>query len=269
MFQCPSTKTEWKKVADAFQRRWNLPNCLGALDGKHIVIKLPIRSGGEFFNYKHTFSIVLMALVDADYKFLYMNVGCNGRVSDGGVFDGCTLQQALERKSSMFPDPAPCPGDERPLSYYICADDAFPLQENIMKPYSYKDMMVERRVYNYRISRARRVVENAFGIMANRFRVFHTRIGLEPAKVEKIVMAACVLHNMLREEVGFTSNLCDQEDPATHSVTNGSWREDPLLDKATMPTGTNTTHRAKSQREYLVSYLNSEVGAVPWQLDMI
>ena len=123
MFQCPSTKTEWKKVADLFQRRWNLPNCLGALDGKHIVIKLQIRSGGEFFNYKHTFSIVLMALVDADYKFLYMNVGCNGRVSDRGVFEGCTLQQALERRSSMFPDLAPCPGDERHLSYYICADE--------------------------------------------------------------------------------------------------------------------------------------------------
>ena len=133
MLQCPSTKTEWKKVADLFQRRWNLPNCLGALDGKHIVIKLPIRSGGEFFNYKHTFSIVLMALVDADYKFLYMNVACNGRVSDGGVFEGCTLQQALARRSSMFPDQAPCPGDERHLSYYICADDAFPLKRNIMK----------------------------------------------------------------------------------------------------------------------------------------
>ena len=81
-------------------------------------------------------------------------------------------------------------------------------------------------------------------------------------------MAACVLHNMLREEVGFTSKLCDQEDPATCSVTNWSGSEDPLLGKATMPTGTNTTHCAKS-REYLVSYLNSEVGAVPRQLDMI
>ena len=67
------------------------------------------------------------------------------------------------------------------------------------------------------------------------------------AKVEKI--AACVLHNMPREEVGFTSNLCDQEDPATHSVTNGSWREDPLLGKATLaiskmtaPTGDSTAN---------------------------
>ena len=87
MCQCSSTKIGWKKVADLFQRRWNLPNCQGALDGKHIVMKLPIRSGGEYFNYRHTFSIVLMALVDADYKFRYTNVGCNGRVSDGGIFE--------------------------------------------------------------------------------------------------------------------------------------------------------------------------------------
>ena len=100
VFLCFSVPALRQKAADLFQRRWNLPNRLGALDGKHIIIKLPIRSGGEFFNYKHTFSIVLMALVDADYKFLYMNVGCNGRVSDGGVFEGCTdctLQQALIR----------------------------------------------------------------------------------------------------------------------------------------------------------------------------
>ena len=83
----------------------------------------------------------------------------------------------------MFPDLAPCPGDERHLSYYICADDAFPLKGNIMKSYGYKVMMVERRIYNYRISRARRVVENALGTMANRFRMFHTRIGLELADV--------------------------------------------------------------------------------------
>ena len=69
-----------------------------------------------------------------------------------------------------------------------------------MKPFSHKDMLVERRIYNYRLSRARRVVENAFGIMANRFRVFLTTIALAPHKVDELVLAACVLHNYLRDE---------------------------------------------------------------------
>ena len=86
-FQFPHTEEEWKAVAKGFQDRWNFPNCLGALDGKHIAIRPPRNSGSTFFNYKHSFSIVLMALVDADYKFIYCDVGCNGRVSDGGVFN--------------------------------------------------------------------------------------------------------------------------------------------------------------------------------------
>lgn len=266
--QCPSNKAEWTSVATGFQTRWNLPNCLGALDGKHVVLRPPIGSGSTFYNYKHTFSIVLMALVDSDYRFLWIDVGCNGRISDGGVFDGCSLQQALARRSDMLPDPAPCPGDERSTSFYVCADDAFPLQENLMKPFSHKDMLYERRIYNYRISRGRRVVENAFGILSNRFRVFLTKIALEPAKVVMLVQAACALHNMLREKTGSTAGM-DLENPITHEVTPGAWRSDAVLQQATVPAGTNTTARAKAQREYLVKYFNSEVGSVPWQDGMI
>ena len=82
------------------------------------------------------FSIVLLALLDADYKFLYVDIGCNGRISDGGVFKNSSLGIALEMKPLNLPSPEPLPGRLDPIPFFIVADDAFPLKENIMKPYS-------------------------------------------------------------------------------------------------------------------------------------
>ena len=132
-----------------------------------MLIKPPSNSGSYYFNYKHSFSVVLLAVVDADYKFLYIDVGCNGRISDGGVFRNSTLSTALEQNTLNIPPPKPLPGKTQPIPYMIVADDAFPLKEYIQKPYSQIGLTIEKRIFNYRLSRARRIVENAFGILVN------------------------------------------------------------------------------------------------------
>ena len=86
-----------------------------------------------------------------------------------------------------------------PMPYVFLADDAFPLGKYFLKPYSQSGLTPMKRVFNYRLPRFRRVTENAFGILTNRFRLFTTKMYLDPDKATTITLASLVLHNMLRQ----------------------------------------------------------------------
>lgn len=88
------------KTGQSFEDKWNFPNCGGAIDGKHIRIRCPPKSGSYYYNYKKFFSTVLMAVVNADYEFIYVDIGTNGRVSDGGVIEKTEFYSLL--KSDML-----------------------------------------------------------------------------------------------------------------------------------------------------------------------
>lgn len=268
LLQLPDSEDKWTNIAKGFTDKWNLPHCIGALDGKHIRIQNPNRAGSHFFNYKKFYSMVLMAVVDADYKFMYIDMGAVGAESDGGVWARTHLSAMLESGQAHLPPPK-CLPNTTPTSstshYYLVADDAFPLRPYLMKPFPCRGLTKEERIFNYRLTRARRTVENAFGILANRFRVLHTPICLRPDRVEAVIMAACVLHNMLK-----MSLQEDTVDPETHDRTDGSWRSYPPFGEPMQRSAGNTsTNEGKTQRNMLRDYLSSPQGAVPWQEDKI
>ena len=192
---CPTDPEDWKKIEERFRNRWNVPHAVGALDGKHIAIKKPKKSGSEYVNYKGYFSLVLLALVDADYKFLWVNAGASGSSSDAQIFN-CSKLKRIENRTLGLPPPEPLGHGGADLHYFLLRDDAFALMPWLVKPYSKRQLTREERIANYRISRGRRVVVNSFGILVKRFRVLLTTMEQRPKVVRDIVLTCVVLHNM-------------------------------------------------------------------------
>lgn len=266
----PLNPKKWKAVANTFATRWNFEHTLGALDGKHIRIKKPNGSGSKYYNYKGFCSIIMMALVDGDYNFQWIDVGTPGSASDAQIWNSIDLLEYIEANKMGIPAPEPLPQGDRPIPYFIVADDAFALKSYLMKPYSKRNLTKPEKIFNYRLSRARRIVENAFGILANRFRCFMTQMQQTPKTVTSIVIACCCLHNILRKENPILrKGTVDQEDDQ-HNVIDGEWRERTLLVDGEVERYRNQgTNQVKAMRDYLASYYNSPKGAVEWQERMI
>ena len=133
---CPTTKEQWRVIADQFSQ---FHHCVGALDGKHIAIRCPKHGGSVYYNYKGFHSIIMLALVDADYKFIWVDVGSNGCAGDAQIFNGSELKEVIEDGTIGFPDAEPLPGDDKDMPYFIAADDAFALRLWLMKPHSQRN----------------------------------------------------------------------------------------------------------------------------------
>ena len=155
-----NTPDAWLDIAEQLSKRWNFHNCLGVIDGKHVAIRCPAKYGSHLYNYIGFYPIVLMAVVDAEYKFIFVDLGTKGSCSDCGTFKDCGFYQALDEGRAQIPQNAPLPNDDEPLPYCLVGDDAFGLRTWLMKPYPHRCMTNADRIFN-RLSRARRVVENA------------------------------------------------------------------------------------------------------------
>ena len=264
--QVPKTADEWKTIADGFYRKWNFPNCLGAVDGKHIAITKPPDTGSFYYNYKNFFSVVLMAVVDSNYDFIMADVGINGRFSDGAVFQHTSFGKAFYENSLSIPEPDLLPESEKILPYVFIADDAFQLSDNFMKPFAQHGLTNGQKIFNYRLNRARRIVENAFGILSSRFGIFQKPMNLSPEKVQVVVLACCYLHNFLRSKSQntFSSDIVDVENVETATFVKGSWRENYELTPLQSTLARNSCDSAKQIREAFMEYFNSE-GQVSWQ----
>lgn len=271
MFQIPTTENEWLEQANQFETQWQFNNCVAAMDGKHVLINKPPGSGSLYYNYKGTFSVVLFAVVTADYKFMYVHTGVNGSVSDGGVLKHTTFYKKLTSGQLMLPQPKLLPNTNTTAPYVFLGDSAFAISKHILKPFPQKNLTHDKRIFNYRLSRARRVVENAFGILSSRFRLFKMPIMVDVKNVDVIILACCALHNFLSKKSKnyITNNCVDREDFESATLRGGLWRqEQTLLDVNQCNQYQSNTEEGKTVRNIFKEYFNG-VGSVDFQERMI
>lgn len=247
-------KDDWYRIAKDFADLWQFKNCAGALDGKHVYINAPKNSGSSFFNYKHRFSIVLMCVADARRKIIMADIGSMGRFSDGGIFSDSEFGSRLQNNALDLPPPEPLTQDGEPVPFVFIGDEAFPLSYNLMRPYPRDQLNASKRIFNYRLSRARRIVEATFGVLKRKWYVYHREFECQVDTVDKIVKATCILHNYLIEnqpnflnEINADAVPRDERDSNTLTITNNA-----------------STREIYRIRDIFCDYFNNE-GKVPWQ----
>lgn len=255
------SQQKWCEYSTEFETRWNLPHCCAAIDGKHVTITCPPNSGSMFYNYKKQYSIVLMAMCDAHYNFIGVDIGAYGGNADGSVFANSAFGHRLLHGELNLPDPDDV-HNVGIIPYFIVGDAAFPLKQNLMRPYPGRNLEAIQENFNYRLSRARRTIENAFGILAARWRILLAPLHLQPTAAENIVKASVVLHNFVKSQEGnqYAPQLfVDQIGENGEIIAPGEWRLeiDPLIgiNGDFIQRGNNSSRNAYHVRDTLAKYL--------------
>lgn len=256
------TAEKLKEISKGFLKKTQFPHCVGAVDGKHIRVVKPEQSGSLYFNYKSYFSIVLMAVCDANYCFTFVDIGAYGSEADPTVFQKSSLWKNIQNGAMEFPKFEPLPGSDSPnMPYFFLGDEAFPLSTKLMRPFGGHNLTIQKRIFNYRLCRGRRFIECTFGIMSNKWRIFHRPMNVKIDLAVKITKACVILHNFVRVRDGNRS-----EDTSTVV----GWEDLPVhTNQGTNQQSTRGGIKSIQARNVLAEYFMTDVGSVSWQLKKI
>ncbi|XP_037555254.1 uncharacterized protein LOC119431883 [Dermacentor silvarum] len=218
-----------------------------------------------------------MAVVDSNCKYTLIDVGAEGRLSDGGTFKNSEFERALTQGDLDIPSTSLLPGCGTNAPYAFVGDEAFQIRKDLLRPYPARQLDDEKRVFNYRLIRARRCAENAFGITAARWRILLRTIPLRPKNVDFIIKAACILHNFLTVHNPQSHKFADAEDSFGNLIT-GQWRQgvpeasanssEPHFFPVKATHCRNYLSDAAAARNIFAAYFCSSAGEVPWQWNL-
>ena len=240
-YVCMPSEDKLREIVGEFENLWGFPQVVGAIDGSHIPVLKPKESPSDYYNRKGFYSILVQAVVDSRGRFLDVTIGWPGKVHDARVLVNSNFYHRA-MAGQLLPDwKRVINGVEVPL--LILGDPAYPLLPWLQKAFPATGTLTEQqRHFNYRQSRARMVVENAFGRLKGRWRCLLKRMDYYKIKHATDVIASCiVLHNVCEAR----GDTCDpgwiyHEDQSTTSASTRA---------------TATTHAARTIRHALSEYL--------------
>lgn len=253
-------ENEWREIADSFYIKTGMPHVVGAVDGKHVQIKCPRKSGSMYFNYKQYFSIILLAVCDSKYTFTAVDIGAYGSQSDGGVLKVSGFGKRILNGTMNLPEAENLPGSEIKFPFYYVGDAAFPLTKHLMRPYPGKCLEANKDYFNKSLSRARVIIENTFGILVARWRVLNNPLNVYPENANTIVKATVTLHNFVKFHSSAhycPTNFVDHLNESGLLV-EGRWRQlIAPLEQSMVLSSANARRSAFDARDILKDYLFS------------
>ena len=200
-----------------------------------------------------------------------------GRQSDGSVYSSSSLGYAIKHATLDIPDPERVSENSyKVLPFVFVADDAFGLKKHMMKPYPNRNIPLDQRIFNYKLSG--RVIENTFGIGTSHYRIFCRPIIAKVEKVIQITKAVVALHNFLMGKSNAQNDLnyCPpnyKDTEGTCGFRPGDWRKENTPSSAleTIPqiSSHNYSREAKEVRDDSKEYFCSPAGSVEWQVDIV
>ena len=191
---------DFKRIINGFQRKWNFPQCLGAIDGTHIPIKAPLVHHADYYNRKCFHSVILQGVCDSQCCFTDVFAGWPGRAHDSRVFGRSQIGNLIT-EGRLIPDDSNLRRviDNHVIEPFLIGDPAYPISKHLMKNYPGSNLTPEKERFNYRLSFTRIQIERAFGRLKGRWRCLLKALECELDKVVLHATTACILHNMCEE----------------------------------------------------------------------
>ena len=240
------TGEQLDEVIKGFKEKWGFLQCAGSIDGSHISVTPPSMNHTDYYNRKGFYSMIVQAVVDHNYLFRNICVGWPGSVHDARVFTNSLLYRKVTNRQLLQGSSLRFGSHEIPT--LLVGDSAYPIQSWLMKPFTHSPTLThEQKQFNYRLSRARVVVEIAFGRLKARWRRLSKQMEIHIDNVPHVVAACCVLHNM-----------CE-----VHGDTfNEEWLQDNSPDDTDVThdhhsSSSSSSREGVATRNVLVQYLSS------------